>query len=283
MSVMDLSRDELQNRRRGQVVSTIIHVLVLLLILLPLLQYPEPPPGQEGVLISFGEPDVGQGEDNPIVQNETPVEQPEPEKPASSPSATAKPATPQKVVTADDKEAIIKRKQIEETNRENTRQKAAEEARRQQEAESARKAAEAEAKRQEELKKAKQQYSDLLKGGGKGDTNKQGNQGAPSGDPAGQTTGLSKGTGVVGDGLANRGVKSAPVLQDKSQNAGKVVISVCVDRKGNVIKAEFTQRGSTTSNAQLVDLAKRNASRYVFSESDLDEQCGTISYDFKLQ
>ena len=82
--------------------------------------------------------------------------------------------------------------------------------------------------------------------------------------------------GTRGDGLTNRGVKRAPEISDSSQKTGRVVIYVCVDRMGNVTKADYTQRGSTTSDARLVSLAKQNAYRYLFSQSNLDEQCGTI-------
>lgn len=122
-------------------------------------------------------------------------------------------------------------------------------------------------------------------GGGKGNTGKSGNQGDPNGDPnASRTMGLSSGgTGNVGGGLMSRGVVRSPKINDSSQESGKVVITVCVDAAGKVTRADFTQRGSTTSNARLVELARRNAANYVFTASQTDEQCGNITYEFVVR
>ena len=122
-------------------------------------------------------------------------------------------------------------------------------------------------------------------GGGRGNTGKAGNQGDPNGDPnADRLTGISSGgAGQVGGGLGSRGVVSSPKLRDNSQRAGKVVISVCVDNTGRVTSAEYTQRGSTTSDAILTALARENARGYKFSPSSASSQCGSITYEFVVQ
>ena len=122
-------------------------------------------------------------------------------------------------------------------------------------------------------------------GAGKGNTGKAGNQGDPNGDPnADRLTGInSGGGGKVGGGLGSRGVVSSPKLKDNSQRRGRVVISVCVDASGNVTSAEFTQKGSTTSDALLTALAKENAKNYRFTSASASSQCGSITYDFVVQ
>lgn len=287
MTTIQITQDEEQERRKGFFISLALHVGIILLALLPLLSYQDPPPGQEGVLISFGEINQGSGDDRPDVQQEEFVEQPteesQPEEVPQPVQEAAEPPKPveKKIMTVDDSEIRIKKQKEQEAAKE-----AEDAARKRAEEDAARKkaAAEAAAQKKAEYDKARKQYGDFFGGSGKGKTDKPGNQGVPDGDPdATKLEGISKGSGVVGDGLTNRGVKRAPEISDSSQKTGRVVIYVCVDRAGNVTKADYTQRGSTTSDSRLVTLAKQNAYRYLFSQSSMDEQCGTITYDFKVK
>ena len=147
--------------------------------------------------------------------------------------------------------------------------------------EAARRAAEEKARKDKEA----QAYRDLMNPSGKGSGSgtKSGTQGSPEGQAQQGTVGSGPGTGKVGAGLSNRGIRNAPKINDRSQKTGRVVIEVCVDRNGRVVKADYTQRGSTTNDAELIELSKRNAMNFTFSPSDVDEQCGTISYDFKVR
>ncbi len=287
MTTLQITQDEERERRKGFIVSLVVHALIILLALLPLLTYQDPPPGQEGVLISFGEINQGAGDDRPDVQQEEFVDQPMEEaqqedvpEPVQEVVEPPKPAE-KKILTVDDSEIRIKKQKEQEAAKD-----AADAAQRKAEEDAARKkaAADAAAQKKAEYDKARKQYGDFFGGSGKGNTDKPGNQGVPDGDPdASKLEGISKGSGVVGDGLTNRGVKRAPEISDSSQKTGRVVIYVCVDRMGNVTKADYTQRGSTTSDSRLVTLAKQNAYRYLFSQSNQDEQCGTITYDFKVK
>lgn len=297
-----ITHDEKKNSNRGKVVSVAVHIGLILLALLPLLSYPDPPPGQEGILVNLGLPDIGQGDDNagptapaePEVAEETPeVEesQPEPEPEVSEPE----PVPEREVVETENPEEIaLKRKREEERKQqeEADRKKRAEEAKRQAEAEAKRKAeeearkkAEADARRQAEADKLKNDIGGLFgDGGGKGNTGTSGNQGDPNGDPnATNLEGISTGSGQVGGGLGSRGVEKAPSVAENSQKAGTVVVKVCVNSSGKVISAEYTQQGSTTGDNQLVSAAIRNAKNWQFSQGSVDKQCGTISYNFKVR
>ncbi|PHN04600.1 cell envelope integrity protein TolA [Flavilitoribacter nigricans] len=291
-----ITHDERKNSNRGKVISVAVHIGLILLALLPLLTYPDPPPGQEGIVVNLGLPDIGQGDDNagptapaePEVAEETPeVEesQPEPEPEVSEPD----PVVPEReVVETEDPEAIaLKRKQAEEKKRQeeaDRKKRAEEEAKRQAEAE-AKRQAEAEAKRKAEADRLKNDIGGLFgDGGGKGNTGTAGNQGDPNGDPnAANLEGISSGSGRVGGGLGSRGVLKSPTVAENSQKAGTVVVNVCVDSSGDVVSAEYTQRGSTTADSQLVNAAIRNAKNWQFSRGSVDKQCGTISYNFKVK
>ena len=104
-------------------------------------------------------------------------------------------------------------------------------------------------------------------------------------DPRGEgaLAGISKGNGIIGGGLAGRKAIEIPAVSENSQKTGRVVIKVCVAKDGKVVSAKFTQQGSTTSDPQLVKLAERAANKYLFSSAEIETQCGTITFDFKLQ
>ncbi|MDG2418035.1 MAG: hypothetical protein P8M17_03505 [Saprospiraceae bacterium] len=54
-----LSPAEERNQKAGKITSTIFHIIIIALLFLPFFTYPDPPPGQEGVLVSLGQPEVG--------------------------------------------------------------------------------------------------------------------------------------------------------------------------------------------------------------------------------
>ncbi len=281
-----VSQVEQKNKRYGLITSVIVHTLVIILALLPMVFFQNPPPEQEGILVNLGFPDQGQGDENAAPAESTQEEaEPEPEEPVeeqpverTEPKRTEPTPQPERdVIKTEDPDAIAlreqkKREQAEKAERD--RQQREEEARQKEEA-----------RRKAEADKLKGEIGGLFGGGkGKGNTGKTGNQGDPNGDPnAKALEGVSTGTGTVGGGLGDRGVASAPKIEDNSQQEGTVVVRVCVDQNGSVVEAEFTQRGSSISDARLKNIAVANAKRWKFSKGDADKQCGTITYKFKVQ
>lgn len=288
-----VSQQEQKNKRYGVIISSIFHTLLIILLLIPLLTYPDPPPGQEGILVNLGIPDIGQGDENagpsqPVTEQESePEVEPTPTKEREVQKPTKTDPAPQKdVVRTEDPDAVALREQQKREQAERDRQEREAEARRQAEAEARRKAAEEEARKKAEADKLKDQIGGLFGDGkGKGNTGKQGNQGDPGGDPnASKLEGISTGSGSVGGGLSDRGVsRRGPGVQDNSQSVGSAVISVCVDKDGNVVSAEFTQKGSTISDGSLRSKAIADAKQWKFGKGDVDKQCGTITYRFKVQ
>ncbi|HMR44949.1 MAG TPA: hypothetical protein PKC40_13995, partial [Saprospiraceae bacterium] len=148
---MDIvGRYEEKNRKKGMVMSTLIHIVLILLAILPFLTYPDPPPGQEGILVNLGLPDQGEGDNNagpseptaPSEDVEEEVEEepevhPEPTPVKPEPKVDPEPVKQKDVIKTEDPEAIALKKEKE-------KQKKIEEERKKQEAEK---------KRQEEAKK----------------------------------------------------------------------------------------------------------------------------------
>jgi len=319
MSYTAISHQEKENQRKGAITSGVIHLLLLILVLWPFLHPPDPPPGQAGVLIAFGKPNTGEtGGDTPAAP---PVEADSEQVEADQPDEPVKEEKPKKEVKkAKEKPAPVKQPkkevQTDKNSKERTiaKEKAKAKKAAEKKLEDAREAAEAEAKaKRDKIAKAKaeakriadakaaeakriadakaaeaEKYRNIGRTAGSnsggGNNNKPGNQGQTNGDPIGEALeGISTGNGVLGGGISGRKIVKKPRIQDRSQNTGLVNVKVCVDDQGNVTSAKYTQSGSTTSNANLIDKAVEGAKRYKFDKSDRDKQCGTIKINFKVQ
>jgi len=306
MSYTAISHKEKEDQRRGAITSGLIHLLLLILVLWPFLHPPDPPPGQAGVLIAFGAPDAGESGGDvatapPIEAEAEPVEADQPEEPVRE-------EKPKKV---EDKPVPVKQPkkevQTDKNSKERTiaKEKAKAKAAAEKKLNDARKAAEAEAKKAEAKRIADAKAAEAKRiadakaaeaekyrnigrtagsNSGGGSNNKPGNQGQTNGDPSGEALeGISTGNGILGGGISGRKIVKKPRIQDRSQNTGLVNVKVCVDDQGNVTSAKYTQSGSTTSNANLIEKAVEGAKRYKFDKSDRDMQCGTIKINFKVQ
>ncbi len=82
--------------------------------------------------------------------------------------------------------------------------------------------------------------------------------------------------------LDNRPISYQAPLNTSTRKKGKVVIKLCVSPNGDVLSSKFTQRGSTSLDATLIQLALDNASNIKFQQNSQPEQCGTITYAFNL-
>lgn len=321
-----LSESEIRGDRTGKITATVGFLLILVLLLVPIFFFQNPPPGQPGILVNLGFVDTGQGNDNaaaPTRPDVRPEPEPTPVAPATPPPPPPPPATKpdpkpaqREVIATEDPAEVALRKQKareeaarqaadrerkREADAERRRQQAeADQERRQQQAEAAeqrRKAEAAEAARvaAAEAERKRQAEADALKGqlggsfgtgAGKGNTGKPGNQGVEDGDPnADRLSGISTGSGRVSGGLGGRGVRASPPVQENSQVSGTVVVEVCVNPDGQITKANYTQNGSSTADPTLVAAAITNAKRWRFDANAMApaEQCGRISYNFKVQ
>lgn len=83
-------------------------------------------------------------------------------------------------------------------------------------------------------------------------------------------------------GLDGRFPVFSPDVKEAIRENGRVVIRICVDSNGEVIRAEYTQAG-TSGSTYLKMLAEKNACDWKFNPGSLSLQCGKIVYDFKVQ
>lgn len=113
---------------------------------------------------------------------------------------------------------------------------------------------------------------------GKRPNNNSGEEGS-----TGCSTGIGKNMGSSYQ-MAGRSAVSLPAPTYNSNAQGRVLIKIWVDRNGNVTRAEFETKGSTTTNTLLVKYAKEAALKAKFNadENAPEEQKGIITYVFRI-
>lgn len=267
---MDLFRDE--HKRKGLIGTIIVHLLLLILFTFYGLTHVVPTP-EQGILINFGTSEEGFGEIAPeeVGTPTEPVEKPVEDVPIETPQEVATEAV-EKVVTQETTETI--HVPTEEELREEKRKK--EEAERK--------------KKEEEAIQKNRDIWNKVKSNTPGDSQGNGDKTGDQGDPAGDREATSQsGSGGGGKGvsfsLSNRSILSVPPIVDNSQDEGKVVVDIIVDRRGKVIKATPGGKGSTTTSPHLFRKAKDAALKTEFSQNPdaPEEQRGQMTFVFILE
>ena len=109
--------------------------------------------------------------------------------------------------------------------------------------------------------------------------------GTGTGDGEGPGIGTGKGGGVSFSLAGRKWNRPPPLPKDNTQETGKVVVDITVDKNGQVVSATPGGRGSTTTSAYLFRLAKEAAMKAKFDENPeaADIQRGTITFIFVVQ
>lgn len=275
---------ENNNRFKGVAGTIGFHLLALLAILYFALSTPLPLPGEEGVEVNLGSSDQGMG----YVQEQSPppVQQPPPALPP--PQTDPEPEPEEDLITQDVEEApAIEEEDVEEKDEEKQEEEVITPDKDQEE--EIVQEAEEEPEPQPEPPKVNERA--LYKGSSNtdGDGSNQGVTGEP-GDQ-GKFTGVSgsdnfEGSGKGDDGvdydLGGRGSKHLPKPAYDSEEQGKVVVEIKVDRTGKVVSAIAGAKGTTISDLRLRRLAEEAALRSIFSPDPNapERQRGTITYNF---
>ncbi len=282
-------------RGKGIAGTIVLHLAILVLCLLFGFSVPPPPETELGILVNFGTDDTGMG----LI---------EPSAPASQEDASPPPPSEPEIVTDDepiltqdteeapevkkvDPEAERKRQEQIEAERIRREQVEAERIRKEQE-EIERQRIEAEQKRQADIMDRTKKALEGSRNAGTSSTSEgvaggEGNQGVPSGDLNSQNRGDGGGTGNSGISydLGGRGFQKLPLPQYDSQEEGRVVVEVSVDRSGKVIQANPGFKGTTILDDYLLRVAKEAALQASFdAKPDAPAiQKGTITYNFVLK
>lgn len=261
---MEIFKDK--EKRKGLVVTVLVHLVLLVLFSIFGLSYVIPPP-EEGITINFGTVDAGMND----VQNETPAESNE-NTPTEQVVAEQEPVeqVEEEIITQDTEEAPSINKE-EEKPKEEVKP----------------------VEKPKEEPKPDKNLSDALnkwktnkteQGGGDGNTDQVGDQGALDGNKDSKNYiggGVGNGTSFS---LSGRSMLSTPTIKDNSQNEGKVVVDIIVDKYGKVLRATPGARGSTTTNSTLYKKAREAALQTKFNANPdaAEEQKGQMTFIFIL-
>jgi len=302
----------------------IVHAIVLVLLLILGFFTPLPLPGEEGILVNFGNTNQGLGNEEPAPALQVtsppaekkekhllPAKNPPPEQMTSRVSSSK-----EEILTQDyEKTAAIeaankkKKEEAQKIQKEKQRQEELErqqqtELEKQRQAETARKKQEEAERQRKEAEQKKiaeinSRAANAFGSGGAGSSSSkstsqgvtfpEGNQGNPNGSAGSGNYGNgANGNGNSGKGpsfsLSGRNALSLPKPEYPGNEEGVVVVSVTVDKNGNVINAEPGVQGSNTYNANLLLAAKKAALKARFNTDPNAPalQQGTITYRFIL-
>jgi outer membrane biosynthesis protein TonB len=264
---------------------TLLLLLILLLLLLKLSIVAPVQLEDEGIVITFGDADEGGGMPDvlPMPDPITQVEQ-QPSAPAPTP---VQPSDNELMVQEDEEslelaqqnEDLIKREAEEQ---ELIRKQREEEARIEAERIEREKAlAEQKAREEEAIKKAQAMAALFGQAGSTVGANAENATATPAATSQGNPVGKNFGS-VDGNmwSLQGRSVKTMPKPSNDFKDPGKVVVSIRVDKAGNVVAASIGD-GTTISDRYTQQLAIDAARKAKFTEGD-KEQIGSITYNFKL-
>ena len=311
--------------RDGAIGTILFHALLLLMLFIGTMSImPAEEKEMGGMLINFGTNDAGSGEVQPMTSEplaameESELAESEPSSAAEEPAQkTPDTAIDNKVQTTKNEDApalpVKERKKKKDTEKkESKKKKAAEEEAKKQAKEKAEKKKSVKEKTQkdkpkdepkekiqpktEATKKQEVDASALFKGNKNSKSKSQGNSsdsdtdlGKVMGDvdiadnSGSQSSGMSN--SGVGFSLGSRRLLNIPNITDSSQETGTVVITIKVDREGNVIDAQYTTAGSTTASAALKKKAIAAAKKAKFS-SEVNAnpvQTGSLTFNFKVR
>lgn len=264
---------------------TIVLLLLLLLLLFKISMHAPIQLEDEGIVITLGEADEGGGMPDalPMTDAITQVEQ----QPAAPMPTPAQPSENELMVQEDEESLALSQQNEEDLKRqaeeeELIRKQKEEETRQEAERIAREKAlAEQKAKEQQAIDKANQLAALFGQAGSSEGANAENATANPAATSKGNPVGKSFGQ-VDGNmwSLQGRSVKTMPKPSTDFLEQGKVVVSIRVDKAGNVVAASIGD-GTTISDRYTQQLALDAARRAKFTEGD-KEQIGSITYNFKL-
>lgn len=267
--------NEKKNNLRGLVGTLLFHGLLLGLFLFFGFTTPLPLPAEQGIAINFGTSDEGMGDVQPENSGDN---QSLNDAPASRQTNNASSSSQQQVATQDVEDApVVKANPNPKVTPRNT--------------ETAPKPTETPVEDPKPTVNTRALYPGSgsgASGGSQGQTGRPGDQGSRDGSRNTDRQGEGGRGGVTGSpdyDLDGRKITTKPVISDKSQKEGQVVVLIWVDQRGRVLRAQPGHRGTTITDEALWEKCKAAAmnARFTPIEEGQEEQRGTITFLFKLE
>jgi protein TonB len=247
-----------KDKRKALLGTLLFHLCLLICFVFLGLTYRIPPPEEEGISINFGYQDFGSGTEQAeqiVEEIESVSEEVQENIPDIEDPSTQEVEETDVVQKQNEEVKKLEEEIIQEEPKEQLNSKA--------------------------LYTGKKENNSLSQGITQG----QGDQGQEDGDISSNSyQGGGKGTNGIAYQLGGRVVAEIKKPIYDSQQQGKVVVTIRVNRSGKVISATPGAKGSTTTNAYLYAKAKEAALKTTFeANSQAPEiQIGSIIYNFKL-
>jgi TonB family protein len=254
--------------------AVICGLIFLLLFLFGMKTVKEFPPPPSGVEIMFGDGAIGApAPELSSIPTETSIPEP----------SIAQPSTAPNLLTQDDPSVAIEAERKKQEERQRQEQIKQEQIRLQQE-----KAAREAAEKLKAEQAAKAAAANALAAGAFGGGGQDASGMGPGGGGTGNTPGnpLGKGSGLVGGtgwSLAGRDWKGGGMSPSYvGSQTGVIIVSIRVDKNGNVIAASIKQKGTTISDADQRAECIRTAKQAKFSTANgaTEDALGEITYRF---
>ncbi len=257
--------------------TVIFHIILILIVVFMGFTTPLPLPGEEGILVNFGDSETGIGEREPSNDAETKVESPAQEQQ----SAEAEQGE-EEIITQNFEEApTVEEKSEEVSGKDNNKTEQEENIK--------------DKKEEKEEKEEKDREVDprsIFPGSGNSDENGEnqgieggeGNQGEENGIPGVDNYDGDAGGGGISYSLNGRIPQKLPKPKYICQRSGIVVVEITVDKEGRVVNANPGVKGSTSLDDCLLTEAKKAAlsARFDRKPDAPALQKGKITYHFKL-
>jgi outer membrane biosynthesis protein TonB len=265
-------KTEDKNNYKGIAGTVIFHGLLLVLFLFFGFKTPLPLPAEQGIAINFGTSDDGMGDVQPDQAADSQDQNDEPAASTSSSSSSSE----KNVATQETEEAPALRPVTKPSQRPKPVTESTKPAETPVE----------DPKPKVNPRALYQRVGAGSTGGSQGETGNPGDQGKVNGSKDTNRQGDGSTGGLTGSpdfSMAGRTLTQKPTISDQSQTEGKIIVTVVVNSRGEVLSAKAGARGTTLSNSSIQRKCEDAALRARFSPSDREEQTGTITFIFKLQ
>lgn len=273
MSILDT-----KHKRKSAVITAILLLLLIFAIFNYGMRYLDPPE-EYGLAINFGNSDVGSGE--PVVKTKM---QPAP--------PTKVEEKVEEVVEEEVKEEVTEEVLTNDTSKEVPVVEKPKEKKKEVKKKEPKKEKVKKKPKPKPSKATQNALNSLLNGNtsdgkpkGEGDDDETGVKGKEKGDVNSNKYYGNEGSGSGGNyNLAGRKALTKPIEKPDCQEEGVVVVSIEVDKDGNVIRAIPGVKGSTNTAPCLLKPAKAAAMKTKWNPDDKapNKQRGTIIYKFSL-
>jgi len=301
-------------KRRGLIGTIIYHALLLLLLVFAGLTFPDPPPGDEGILVNFGTDETGFGDfepegddqqagepDEPVVQETDEIVE-EIVEPVQEEQEAYTPPDPEPVDQTQDVEEVQVKEESkptpEELERQRLERERIERERREEEERLEQERIERERREEEErIEREKQEKAARLNNmgrdafgnqgvgeteGSEGITEGAGNQGVTTGSPDADRYGTGDG---LGDGVSFGGLGSRRGSVPKPNLEGcevtqkiEITVDIQVDRDGKVISAIVSSATYQENCIWTMVVQAAKLSRFSVDQNAGYRQSGWIKY-----